>query len=389
MAVASDAPARAADAAVETEHRVTPLELFFDLVFVFALTQITGLMSRDPTWAGLLHGMLVLGVIWWAWEGFAWLTNAIDPDSDRIRLVVFAAMAAMLLVALATPGAFADDAWVFAGAYLAVRLVHIVLYVAAAQDAGVRRAVLRLAPTAVLTPALLLAAAAAHGAGRTALWCAALALDYGWLVASGVRGWRVHAGHFAERHGLIVIIALGESIVAIGVGAEGIALGLEVVVAAVLGVAVAAALWWAYFDVLAPVAERLLRSLDPDEQARIARDSYTLLHLPMIAGIVLLALGVKKTLAHVDEPLDVVPALALCGGAALYLLALVAFRLRNLRTLNRQRLLGALALLALVPAATAVDAVVALALVAAVLAAVVAYEAVRFRTWRARVRTAA
>jgi low temperature requirement protein LtrA len=298
-------------------------------------------------------------------------------------------MAAMLLVALATPGAFADDAWVFAGAYLAVRLVHIVLYEAASQDAGVRRAVLRLAPTAVLTPALLLAAAAAHGAGRTALWCAALALDYGWLVASGVRGWRVHAGHFAERHGLIVIIALGESIVAIGVGAEGIALGLEVVVAAVLGVAVAAALWWAYFDVLAPVAERLLRSLDPDEQARIARDSYTLLHLPMIAGIVLLALGVKKTLAHVDEPLDVVPALALCGGAALYLLALVAFRLRNLRTLNRQRLLGALALLALVPAATAVDAVVALALVAAVLAAVVAYEAVRFRTWRARVRTAA
>jgi len=389
MAVASDAPARAADAAVETVHRVTPLELFFDLVFVFALTQITGLMSRDPTWAGLLHGMLVLGVIWWAWEGFAWLTNAIDPDSDRIRLVVFAAMAAMLLVALATSGAFADDAWVFAGAYLAVRLVHIVLYVAAAQDAGVRRAVLRLAPTAVLTPALLLAAAAAHGAGRTALWCAAIALDYGWLVASGVRGWRVHAGHFAERHGLIVIIALGESIVAIGVGAEGIALGLEVVVAAVLGVAVAAALWWAYFDVLAPVAERLLRSLDPDEQARIARDSYTLLHLPMIAGIVLLALGVKKTLTHVDEPLDVVPALALCGGAALYLLALVAFRLRNLRTLNRQRLLGALALLALVPVATAVDAVVALALVAAVLAAVVAYEAVRFRTWRARVRTAA
>jgi low temperature requirement protein LtrA len=389
MAVASDAPARAADAAVETEHHVTPLELFFDLVFVFALTQITGLMSRDPTWAGLLHGMLVLGVIWWAWEGFAWLTNAIDPDSDRIRLVVFAAMAAMLLVALATPGAFADDAWVFAGAYLAVRLVHIVLYVAAAQDAGVRRAVLRLAPTAVLTPALLLGAAAAHGAGRTALWCAALALDYGWLVASGVRGWRVHAGHFAERHGLIVIIALGESIVAIGVGAEGIALGLEVVVAAVLGVAVAAALWWAYFDVLAPVAERLLRSLDPDEQARIARDSYTLLHLPMIAGIVLLALGVKKTLAHVDEPLDVVPALALCGGAALYLLALVAFRLRNLRTLNRQRLLGALALLALVPVANAVDAVVALALVAAVLATVVAYEAVRFRTWRARVRTAA
>jgi low temperature requirement protein LtrA len=298
-------------------------------------------------------------------------------------------MAAMLLVALATPGAFADDAWVFAGAYLAVRLVHIVLYEAASQDAGVRRAVLRLAPTAVLTPALLLAAAAAHGAGRTALWCAALALDYGWLVASGVRGWRVHAGHFAERHGLIVIIALGESIVAIGVGAEGIALGLEVVVAAVLGVAVAAALWWAYFDVLAPVAERLLRSLDPDEQARIARDSYTLLHLPMIAGIVLLALGVKKTLAHVDEPLDVVPALALCGGAALYLLALVAFRLRNLRTLNRQRLLGALALLALVPVANAVDAVVALALVAAVLATVVAYEAVRFRTWRARVRTAA
>jgi low temperature requirement protein LtrA len=203
-----------------------------------------------------------------------------------------------------------------------------------------------------------------------------------------VSGWHVHAGHFAERHGLIVLIALGESIVAIGVGAEGLDLGAEVIAGALLGVLISAALWWAYFDVVALVAERRMRTAAPEVQTRMARDSYTLLHLPMVAGIVLLALGIKKTLGHVDEPLADVPALALCGGVALYLLAHIAFRLRNLGTLNRQRLLAAALLLALWPVATSVDALAALALVAAILTGLVAFEAVRFREARARIRTA-
>jgi low temperature requirement protein LtrA len=389
MAVPTEAPVRETDDAGEGEHRVTPLELFFDLVFVFALTQITALLADDPSWRGLLRGMLVLAAVWWAWEGFAWLTNSVDPEADRVRLVMFAAMGAMLLVALATPGAFDDDAWLFGGAYLAFRVLHIALYAASATDPGVRRAVARLAPGAAVTSGLILAAAAFDGAAQGALWCAAIALDYGWLILAGLSGWHVHAGHFAERHGLIVLIALGESIVAIGVGAQGIGLGTEVVVTALLGVLVSAALWWLYFDVVAAVAERVLRRADPSRQVRMARDSYTLLHLPMIAGIVLLALGIKKTVAHVDEPLADVPAVALCGGVALYLLALVVFRLRNVGTLNRQRLLCALVLLALIPVARSADALVSLALVAGVLTALVAFEALHFREARARIRSAA
>jgi low temperature requirement protein LtrA len=389
MAVVSRAPAEDADRVVETEHRVTELELFFDLVFVFAITQITSMLADDTSWRGLLRGLLVLGAVWWAWEGFAWLTNSLDAEADRVRLVTFAAMGAMLLVALATPGAFDDDAWLFGGAYLAFRLLHLALYVSGAKDPDVRRAVERLAPSALLASGLILAAAAFDGAAQGALWCAALAVDYGWLIGAGVAGWRVHAGHFAERHGLIVIIALGESIVAIGVGTDGIGLDAPVVAAALLGVVITTGLWWAYFDVVAPVAARRLRAADRETQTRIARDSYTLLHLPMIAGIVLLALGLKKTLGHVDAPLADVPAAALCGGAALYLLALVAFRLRNLGTLNRQRLVAAVVLLALAPVATTVDALVAVTLVAAVLATLTAFEALRFREARARIRAAA
>ncbi len=388
MAVATDVPAPGPERQVETGHRVTPLELFFDLVFVFALTQITAMLARDPSWAGLLRGLLVLAAIWWAWEGFAWLTNSVDAEADRVRLVTFAAMGSMLVVALATPEAFGADAWVFGGAYLAFRLLHIALYVSATDDPDVRHAVLRLAPGAVMTSALILLAAAFDGTVQGGLWCAAIAIDYGWLIGTGVSRWHVHAGHFVERHGLIVLIALGESIVAIGVGAEGLELGASVIVGALLGVLISAALWWLYFDVVAVVAERRMRRAAPEEQTRMARDSYTLLHLPMVAGIVLLALGIKKTLGHVGEPLADVPAFALCGGVALYLLALVAFRLRNLGTLNRQRLVAAAVLLALWPVATSVHALVALALAAAVLAVLVAYEALHFRDARARVRTA-
>ena len=372
---------------VEAEQRVTPLELFFDLVFVFGLTQVTSLMSADPTWSGLARGMLVLAALWWAWAAYAWLTNTIDPDEGAARLAVFGAMAAMLIVGLAAPGAFDDDALLFGVAYLAVRVLHIVLYALAADDEDIRGAVMRLAPTSIVAPGLILGAAALDGAAQGIVWLVALAVDYSGPLYGGGRGWRVFPAHFAERHGLIVIIALGESIVAIGIGAAGIDLGGLVVLAAILGVVVSAALWWSYFDVVAIVAERKMTEAKGVARSRIARDSYSYLHLPMVAGIILLALGVKKTIGHVDEPLESVPAVALCGGVALYYLAHIAFRLRNVRSVNWQRLVAALGCLALIPVATNARAIVGLAAIAGLCAILITYEAIRFREARARVRT--
>jgi low temperature requirement protein LtrA len=372
---------------VEAEQRVTPLELFFDLVFVFGLTQVTSLMSADPTWPGLARGMLVLAALWWAWAAYAWLTNTIDPDEGAARLAVFGAMAAMLIVGLAAPGAFGDDALLFGGAYLAVRVLHIVLYALAADDEDIRGAVMRLAPTSIVAPGLILGAAALDGTAQGALWLVALAVDYAGPLFGGGRGWRVFPAHFAERHGLIVIIALGESIVAIGIGAAGIDLGGRVVLAAILGVVVSAALWWSYFDVVAIVAERKMTEAKGVARSRIARDSYSYLHLPMVAGIILLALGIKKTIGHVDEPLELVPAVALCGGVALYYLAHIAFRLRNVRSVNWQRLVAVLGCLALIPVATNARAIVGLAAIAGLCSILISYEAIRFREARARVRT--
>ena len=373
---------------VESEHPVTPLELFFDLVFVFALTQVTGLMSDDPTWAGIGRGMLVLAAVWWTWGAYAWLTNEIDPDEGSSRLAVLGAMAALFVAGLAVPGAFGDDGVLFGVAYFAVRVMHIVLFAEATPHVDVRQAAFRLARTAIPGPALLVVAGFLDGGAQIAVWILALAIDYAGPYVFGVRGFTVSAGHFAERYGLIVIIALGESIVAIGIGAEGIELGPSVVLAALLGVALAASLWWVYFDVVALVARRKLMEARGHERARLARDAFSYLHLPMFAGIVLVALGAKKVLEHLDTPLETVPAVALCGGVAIYLLAHDAIRLRNVGTVNRRRLVAALASLALIPVATRVDGLVALALVAAVCATLIAYETLRYREARARVRTA-
>jgi low temperature requirement protein LtrA len=239
-------------------ERVTPLELFFDLVFVLALTQCTTLIARMPTWEGMLKGMLVLGVLWWSWTGYAWLTSVVDPEEGAVRLAMFAAMAAFLVAALCVPGAFGSEALLFACAYAAVRAAHIALFtIASHEDRALRRSVIGLAVSTAIGVGLLVAAAFARGALQLGLWGLALVLDLGGPLLFGIDGWKLVPGHFAERHGGIVIIALGESIVAIGIG-ERATIGAGVVVAAVLGMVVAAALWWAYFDVVAIVAGRRL-----------------------------------------------------------------------------------------------------------------------------------
>jgi low temperature requirement protein LtrA len=386
VAATADRPHRLT-AVLREESRVMPLELFFDLVFVLALTQCTALMADEPTWEGLAKGMLVLGVMWWSWVGYAWLTSVVNPEEGAVRLVVFAAMAAFLVVALCVPGAFGDEALLFACAYAIVRFSQIALFVLASRDdPGLRRAVWGLLASTAIGVGILVAASFADGTLQGALWALALALDMAGPLLIDPAGWRLEPGHFAERHGLIVIIALGESIVAIGVGAEaGVTTG--VVVAACVGMAIAAALWWLYFDVVALVAERRLSNAAPGrERNTIARDSFSYLHLPMVAGIVLVALGLKKTLEHVGDPLKAEPAAALLGGTAIYLLAHVAFRWRNVHRFSWQRLAAAVLLVALLPAAVEISALATTAIVSALLAALIAFESWRFAELRDRLR---
>jgi low temperature requirement protein LtrA len=370
-------------------ERVTSLELFFDLVFVLALTQCTALMDATPTWEGLLRGLLVLGVLWWSWAGYAWLTSVVDPEEGSVRLVMFAAMAAFLVAALCVPRSFGADAMLFACAYAAVRIAHIALFLLASRDdAGLRRSVVGLAGSTAVAVGLLVAAALAGGALRLGLWGLALLLDAGEPYLFGADGWKLVPGHFAERHGAIIIIALGESIVAIGAGATA-GIGAGVVLAAVLGIVVAGALWWLYFDVVALVAERrLAKATEGRERNEVARDSYSYLHFPMVAGIALIAVGLKRTLGHVDDALATVPAAAMLGGAAMYLLAHVAFRWRNIHKLSWQRLLCALALVALLLLEVALKppSLVTLGAVAALLSGLVVYEVVRFAELRERLR---
>jgi low temperature requirement protein LtrA len=331
-------------------------------------------MADDLSWGGVLRGLLVLAAIWWAWAAYAWLTNEVDGRRRGVRLAIFGAMVAMLLASLAIPGAFEDDALLFALAYLGVRLMHIGLFAAGTDNVDVRQAARALAPTATIAPALLIAATAFDGAAQTGIWIAALLIDYVGGGLRGIEGWRLSPGHFAERHGLIVIIALGESIVAIGVGAAGIPLHAGELAAAALGVIVSASLWWIYFDEALELVEPRLQALTGRARNVTARDGFSFLHLPLVAGIVLLALGVKKTLEHVGDPLEEIAAVALCAGVALYLVADVAFRRRLLDRAEPQRLLAAAACLAAIPLALELPALAALAVIGAVCVALVAYE---------------
>jgi low temperature requirement protein LtrA len=300
--------------ALRDGEAVMPLELFFDLVFVLGFTQCTALMSGTPTWEGLGRGVLVLAILWWAWVGYAWLTSVIDPEEGAVRLVMFSAMAGLIVVALCVPEAFGDRALTFAVAYSLVRAAHIALFLLASrEDPELRRSVVGLALSTAVSIGLLIGGAFLDSTGQAALWTVAIVLDFGGPAVFGARGWKLVPGHFAERHGLVIILALGESIIALGV-AGSVDLTTGVIVAAVLGSALAAALWWTYFDVVSHVtAWRLGREPEGRVQNAMARDSYSYLHFPMVAGVVLMALGLEEILAHVDDALDGVHAFAFLG----------------------------------------------------------------------------
>ena len=388
--------------AVTEDARVTPIELFFDLVFVFSLTQVTALMSHNLTGRGIVQGMLVLCLLWWCWVGFAWIGNVLRADEGVGRVAMFGSMGAMFVLALCVPEAFVDlpgglfGPVVLAITYLLLRLFHLgIFWLAGARDPGLRRQLLRFFPSLLVSTALLLVASQLEGTAQMLVWLAVLVADYLGTILGGASGWRLNsASHFAERHGLIVIIALGESIVATGSGVSSLPISLPIIVATTVGLALAACIWWAYFDVLAIAAERVLREAEGEARTRLARDAYSYLHLPMIAGIVLMALGMEYVLKYVgdtshhelSEPLATIPLTAMYGGVALYLLAQVAFKYRNWHTLSTPRLIATAAVLLLIPAATQIPALAALGVVTAVMVALIAFESLTYSELREQVR---
>jgi low temperature requirement protein LtrA len=372
------------------EAAATTLELFFDLVFVFALTQITAFKAHDPSAERMVQGLLILGLLWWSWTGYAWLGNVVKADEGITRVSMLIAMGAMFIVALAIPEAFADSPgglsspYAIAVCYFVIRAIHVVTFWAlAAGDRGLRKQLVRFGSSMLVATGLLVAAAAASGDTRTWLWVGVIIADYGGTFIGGASGWRLPAArHFAERHGLIVIVALGESIVAIGVGISDRPFSGPIVSASLLGLALTGALWWLYFDTSALRTERALADADPVTRARMGRDGYSLLHLPIVAGIVLLALGMKKVLEYVadtehhdlSDPLKGIGLAALVAGVVVYLLGQAAFYFRCTGVLKVFRIGAALLLIPLVVGGREIPAMATLGVLAGVVTLMVAWE---------------
>lgn len=386
----------------QAQATVTPLELFFDLVFVFALTQVTAFMADELNWQGILRGALVIMLLWWAWTGYAWLANVASAEEPLIKLSILAGMSAMFVLALCIPEAFDDlpgglnGPVVLAVCYLLFRFMHFVMFMIIAQDdPGLRSQLLRFAPSVVAGSAVLLVASQFHGWVQTTLWVLALVADYIGTALGGFSGWRLPApGHFSERHGLIVIVALGESIVAIGVGVAKEPISWVIIIASLLGLILAFALWWAYFDVSALLGEHALASEPPETRVRMARNAYSFAHMPLAVGIVLVAFGLKEVLLYVSDsshheltdPLPPVALAALVGGAAIYLLGHVVFKWLTVHAFSVVRVAAAAALLVATPLIAETPALVQLGVVALLVACAVVIESVVFAEPRRKIR---
>ncbi len=328
-------------AELEQERRTSSAELFWDLVFVFAITQVTALLSGDLTWRGFGRSMLVLALVWWAWSAFVWAANAQPENSPTMRATLLVGTVFILIVGLSVPHAFTTESTLFACSYAVVRFLHLALYADASRKGNASwGAIVRgFGVTVLVGMALLIAGSFFNGAARTALWAGAVAIDYAgpaWLTRARLRGLqRVAVAHFAERYGTFIILCLGESIVAIGVGARNQPVDAELVAVVALGLVIAAELWWSYFSRFADVAQERLRT--HDDPVLVAADAYSYLHLVLVAGIIIFAVGVKDAVLGGGEPLREPARLALCGGVAVYLLGEVAFRMRMVRVISYER----------------------------------------------------
>src|SRR5690349_9175620 len=328
--------------------RVSTLELFFDLVFVFTITQLAESLNEHLTWSTLGNVLLILAVVWWMYSGYAWLTNAVAPNSTTRRTLLLTGMAGFLVMALAIPEAFGEYGWLFGVSYLVVNVVHTLLFRTAGP--GARQALRVLGPLNILAALLVLAGGLVPEPWRHVLWLAAPAVQITSSYVHKIEMHTISAGHFAERHGLVVIIAIGESIIAIGAGFAGVHLGADEILVAVLGLCVAYYLWWFYFAGDDARAEHVLAHTDnPRRRARLALQAWGYAHYPILLGIVIASVGIKKTVGHALEPLHWAEALTLSGGVAIYLLGHAAFlaqlRLRGVY----HRLVCAAVVLATIP----------------------------------------
>jgi len=372
------------------DRSVKPFELFFDLVFVYGFTQVTQLLVHELSWVGMGQGVLLLTAMWMAWSSYAWLGTVIDLDEGAVRLVMLVVMVAMLMAALAVPEAFGDRAILVAVAIAFVRIMQVVLYAIAYRGMGGMEglmAALRWARIAAVFPALIIVGAVSGWGPIEAWWAGALTFEIGAMLLMGMSGFRISPGHFAERHGLIFIIALGEAVISIGVGASGLEIDEGVLVPAALGLGVIVAMWWAYFDVNVLAAERHLARVEGKDRASMARDAYTTLHLPMIIGAIFFSLGVELTLAHTNEALQTISAAALCGGLSLFLLGQIGFRLRCGGSLAIPRVIAFLTLAGIFAVSGQFTALAVLSAVATTFAVLVAYETVGERESRRHIRS--
>jgi low temperature requirement protein LtrA len=335
-------------AAPASAIRVSTLELFFDLVFVFTVTQLTALLAEHLDWKHLLDVLLLLGVIWWMYSGYAWLTNAVAPNSTTRRSLLLTGMAGFLVMALAIPEAFGEYGWLFGVSYLVVNVVHTALFLSAGPHAVV--AMRRLGPLNILSALLVLAGGLLPEPFRHLCWAAAVALQIVTPYLHRIEMHVLHAGHFVERHGLVIIVAIGESIVAIGAGFAGVPLGIGAIAVALLGMAIAYYLWWIYFAGDDERSEHVLAgTADPLRRTRLAVQGWAYAHYFLLLGIVLLSTGIKKSVGHAFDGMDWKYAIALGGGVALYQLGHAWF-LGILHLPGRtHRVVAALAVLATIP----------------------------------------
>ena len=379
------------------EDTATTFELFFDLVYVFAMTQVTGYIVHAHDALGVLQGLLVLALLWWTWCAYAWLGNQARADTGIVRAAMIVAMAALFVVALTIPEAW-DDAeggldgpLVLVGAYLLVRCVHLSVYALAARgDPGLRRQLaISWGPT-VAGAVLLVAGVLLGGQLQTVFFAGALVVDWGGIYLTSREGnWRIHsAPHWTERHGLFIILAIGESVVAIGVGAAGQPISMPLLAAGVLGVVAALCLWWLYFDVVSRTAEHRLRDARGQARVRMALEAYTYGHFPIVAGIIVGAVGVEGVLAHAGDgkPLGFFYAATLYGGFALYLAGHLLFKQRMYAALSVPRVLTVGVLLLALPAATFLPPLVGLLGLVLLLGVLIGVETRRYAALRAGVR---
>ena len=361
------------------ERRTSSVELLWDLVFVFAVTQVTTLLLDHLSWAGFGRAMLIMALVWWAWSAFVWAANAEASDSTALRLTLLVAAAFIFIAGLAVPEALTSEGLLFAVTYAVVRFLHLALYADASRKGNASwAAIAGFAVTVALGMGLLLAGALFHGTARIVLWAVAVPIDYAgpaWLTRERLRGLqRVAVAHFAERYSLFVIICLGESIVEIGLGATrtGGRLSAEVVAVVALGLLTTMAMWWTYFDRFAQVAEERLRV--HEDPVLAAADGYSYLHLVIVAAIITFAAGDRLLVKAPGAAPSTSVRLALCGGVAAYLIGHIAFRLRMTGAIGYEKAVVAGALLLLFALSGGVHGWVLAAVIASLLVALCALE---------------